>query len=484
MTKKKIFTIGFELPEGDFQNIPFDSNQSLLDADIILYKVGFGDHYASEYYQGKPLFDNYESVRVAQNLQHWRAELVTATNASKLVIVFLAKPLNYFRYTGEQSFSGTGRSRVTTNLVTQVESYTAVPNITSVEPKSGSEVRLTKEGSYLAPYWKEFEEYSEYEAFIKGKFSHVFLKTKTGNKTVATAVHSKGSLLFLPPLRYDEDKFVKYDSKKEEEYWTKEAVKFSKQLATALVALSNSILRGRLITPPPQWVLDSVYTTCEEGAFHREIVKVSKKISKLQKQRTELEERFDEVGLIRALLFEQGKPLERAVRDALTLLGFSAVPFRESDSEFDVIFESPEGRCLGEVEGKDNKAVNIDKFSQLERNLHEDFARENVTEYAKGVLFGNAKRLKPPAERGEAFTSKCITAAKRVGFALVRTPDLFKPVRYLRSTPDPEYAKNCRNAIFETKGDIVVFPTVPISSISDVQEVEDKTEPSGDVKPE
>lgn len=28
--------------------------------------------------------------------------------------------------------------------------------------------------------------------------------------------------------------------------------------------------------------------------------------------------------------------------------------------------------------------ANIDKFSQLERNLQEDFARDDVTEYAKG----------------------------------------------------------------------------------------------------
>ena len=484
MTKKKIFTIGLDLPEGDFQNIPFNSDQSLLDADIILYEVGFGDYYTSEYYQGESLFDRYISVRVTKNLQHWRSELIAATNAAKLVIVFLAKPLIYFRYTGEQKFSGTGRSRATTNIVIRVESYSAVPNITFAEAKSGREVRLTKEGSYLAPYWKRFAEYSAYEAFIEGKFNHTLLKTKTGNKIIAAAVHSKGSLLFLPPLRYDEDKFVKYNSKKDKDYWTIEAVKFSKHLATTLVALSNSILSDRLITPPPQWALDSVYTTREEGDFHYEIVKISEKISKLQKQRTELEELFGKAGLIRALLYEQGKPLERAVRDALTLLGFSVVHFTESDSEFDVIFESPEGRCLGEVEGKDNKAVNIDKFSQLERNLHEDFAREDVTEYAKGVLFGNAKRLKPPAERGEAFTSKCITAAKRVGFALVRTPDLFEPIRYLRSTPDPEYAKICRNTIFETKGDIVVFPTVPISFTSDVREGEDKTEPSGDVKPE
>jgi len=374
------------------------------------------------------------------------------------VIVFLAKPLIYFRYTGDQQFSGTGSSRVTTNSVTQVESYSSVPNITSVEPKSGREVRLTKEASYLAPYWKEFSEYSTYEAFINGKFSYALLKTKTGNKTVAAAVQGKGSLLFLPPLRYDEDKFVNYDSKKKESYWTPEALKFGKRLASALSALWKSILSGRLITPPPQWALDSVYITSEEGALHSELAGISKKISKFQQQRTEVEERLNQAGSIRALLYEQGKPLERAVRDSLRVLGFSAIPFAESDSEFDVIFEAPEGRCLGEVEGKDSKAVNIDKFSQLERNLQEDFAREEVKEYAKGVLFGNAERLKPLAERGNAFTSKCMTAAKRVHAALVRTANLFEPIRYLRSHPDSDYAKACRKAILGTEGNIVEFP--------------------------
>ena len=484
MAKKKIFTVGLDLPGDDFDYISFDSDQSLLDADIVLYEVGFGDHYASKSYEGEPLFDHYSSSRVTQNLQHWRSELTAATNAGKIVIVFLAKPLIYFRYTGDKQFSGTGRSRVTTNIVTQVESYTPVPNITSAQAKSGREVRLTKEASYLAPYWKEFSEYSGYEAFIDGKFSYALLKTKTGNKTIAAVVQGKGSLLFVPPLRYDEDKFVKYDSKKKESYWTPEALKFGKRLTSALSALSKSMLSGRVITPPPEWALDSVYITPEEETLHSEIAGISKDISALQQQRTEAEERLNEAGSIRALLYEQGKPLERAVRDSLRVFGFSAIPFIESDSEFDVIFEASEGRCLGEVEGKDSKAINIDKFSQLERNLQEDFAREDVTEYAKGVLFGNAERLKPPAERGEAFTSKCITAAKRVHVALVRTADLFEPIRYLRSHPDSDYAKACRKAILGTEGNVVEFPPVPISATVDVREDHDTTEPAGDVNPE
>jgi hypothetical protein len=42
MSKKRIFTIGFELPGDEFEYVPFESDRSLLDADIVLYEVGFG----------------------------------------------------------------------------------------------------------------------------------------------------------------------------------------------------------------------------------------------------------------------------------------------------------------------------------------------------------------------------------------------------------------------------------------------------------
>lgn len=476
--------MGFELPGDDFEYVPFDSDQSLLDADIVLFEVGFGEHVPTEGYQGEPLFSHSRSVRVVQNLQHWRSELAAATSAGKVVIVFLAKPLSYFQYTGQQQFSGTGRSRVTTNIVGRVESYSAVPNVISAEAKSGREVRLTKDAGYISGYWKEFEEYSAYEAFIGGKFTHVLLTTKMGNKTVAAAVHGKGVLLLLPPIRYDEEGFTKYDSKKEETFWTAEALKFGKSLAAALATLADVALGGRLVTPPPAWALDSSFSTAKEAALLAEISGVTRKITQLQQHRTDLEQQLAEAGSIRALLYEQGKPLEQAVRDALVVLGFSAVPFAVSDSEFDIVFQAPEGRFLGEVEGKDNRAINVDKLSQLERNLHEDFAREGVTEFAKGVLFGNAERLTPPARRGETFTGKCISGAKRAHVALVRTPDLFDPVRYLRNQPDAPYAKECREAIFRADGELAVFPQPPISPASDVREGEADATATGDVTPE
>ncbi len=374
MAEKRIFTVGFYLPGDEFEFIEFDSDQSLLDADIVLYKVGFGTHVAIENYQGQPLFDHSTSIRVYQNLEHWRSEIAAATKAGKLVIVFLTKPKSYYRYTGEQRLSGTGRSQTKTNIIAPIESYSAVPNITSVEAKTGREVRLTKEGVYLDAYWKEYGNRCAYEAFIDGKFSHSLLTTKAGDKTIAAAVHAEGALLFLPPIRCDDDTFLDEEAEEDESYWTAEAEKFGKRLAATLIALANCLRAGRVITPPPAWALESSFITVQETDIHSEISKLTTKIIELRERQAALEHQLAKAGSIRSLLFEQGKPLEEAVRDALVIFGFTAKPFTDGDSEFDIIFESPEGRCLGEVEGKDNKPVNIDKFSQLERNLQEDFA--------------------------------------------------------------------------------------------------------------
>ena len=104
---------------------------------------------------------------------------------------------------------------------------------------------------------------------------------------------------------------------------------------------------------------------------------------------------------------------------------FDAERYCEGESEFDAVFFSPEGRFLGEAEGKDRQPINIGKLDQLERNIREDFAREGVSEYITGVLFGNPYRLEPAEKRGEPFTNKCMASAKRSGVALVFTPDLF-----------------------------------------------------------
>lgn len=174
-----------------------------------------------------------------------------------------------------------------------------------------------------------------------------------------------------------------------------------------------------------------------------------------------LEAEMEEARLLQGLLYETGKPLEDAIIKALRILGFEADNYTDTESEFDAIIKSHEGRFLGEAEGKDNKGINIEKMSQLERNIQEDFSRDDMDEYAKGILFGNAYRFKPLSERNEYFTAKCIAAAKRLGTALVRTPDLFAIAKYISESQDLSYATICRKKMLDTSGEVVVFPQIP-----------------------
>ena len=95
-------------------------------------------------------------------------------------------------------------------------------------------------------------------------------------------------------------------------------------------------------------------------------------------------------------------------------------------------------------------------------NILEDFERDDVTEPAKGILFGNAFRLTPPSERPpEPFTAKCLTAAKRNGTALIQTSDLFEVAKALSDKFDEQFAAACRSAILSTSGSEVQFPPAP-----------------------
>jgi hypothetical protein len=104
--------------------------------------------------------------------------------------------------------------------------------------------------------------------------------------------------------------------------------------------------------------------------------------------------------------------------------------------------------------------TNTEKLDQLLRNIQEDYAREEIQDFSKGVLFGNAHWLKDPAERQEWFTAKCVSGAKRFGVSLVRTIDLFIVARYVKESGDAQFAEVCRKVIFDSSGE-VSFPEIP-----------------------
>lgn len=457
----RIFTVGREIPGNAAEYVAFRSDKSLFDADLIVFTPTFADYESHEGYGGKPLISEADSPALMQDCAHWRGEIKAAVDAGKIVFVNLVRPAEVYYDTGQRTFSGTGRSRVTTRGVAMANSYDSIPiRLDGLVPRGGTEISPVGDLGALAVYWNEFGPRSEYEVYFESKGVEPILGTKKREKVVGALARSKGggALVLLPPVKWDETALTY--TRGESTFWRKEGTILGNRLLGALLGASEALRRQGKRTPLPEWATGASYSLPIEEQLRAEASDIDRQMSALADRRADLQKNIEDAGELRALLFETGKPLEAAILRALRILGFQAESYRDAESEFDAVFTSTEGRFLGEAEGKDTRAINIDKMSQLERNLQEDFAREGVTAFAKGVLFGNAFRLQAPGERGDYFTEKCVTAAKRLGVALVRTPDLFYAVRYLSANNDQAYSSACRQAMFAAQGTIVAFPEV------------------------
>lgn len=496
MPNKTILSVDCEIPGGLSEFVAFDSNSSLLDGDIILFNADITEFRLSCLtYQGKPSLDDDHSFRLRETVDHWRRELREASSAGKTVFIFLQELQEVFIATGEREHSGTGRNRQTTRMVTEFDNYRSLPITMTPTTSHGKAMKLTREGSLIADYWREFREHSLYKVLIEGKIGNPLVVTKSGEKTVGSLIRHKdgdGAIVLLPFLAmwndafYEETQLPSADddgepAEEDEEIadedgaeerpevelaWTTEGIAFGKKLLNCLLEIDSALRAQTAVTPAPDWSKSADYAMPREAELRRELIVVEGKLESLEERKGQLKNELLTESLPKRLLYEKGKPLEAATLHALSVLGFSATSYRDSESEFDVVLECAEGRVLGETEGKDNKAINVQKLRQLEMNIHEDFERDEVSDLAKGVLFGNAFRLEPLEQRGEFFTEKCRTAAERSGTALVRTPDLFRIVQYLSTTEDLEFATQCRQAILSTAGTTVAFPEIPVSSVT------------------
>lgn len=463
---KRVLSVGFVFP-GDFvEFVSLDTRRSLLDADIVIFRPSVGPFYRLQpltpRYQGQPSLADDASFELKDAAAHWRQQIQLALTAGKTVFVFLPTLTPVWVNTGQRNYSGTGRNQRTTRIVEPFDNYRMLPSFAeSVVPSEGTQMKLANTVKTLASYWTEFGAHSSYKVVFQGLKVTFSVMTAAGDMPVGcsfTVAGATGRVVALPALTdYDLDP-GEYESGK----WSKEDRRLGQRLLSALLSVDEAFRAGMTMTPPPDWAGGDDLLVGRERELRQAILAIDREVEAALMRKADLSKELTAEGKLRGLLYENGKPLESAILVALRLLGFEAEPFKDAQSEFDAVFVSPEGRFLGEAEGKEGKAVNIDKLRQLEMNIQEDFEREGATEYARGVLFGNAYRLQTPEARPkDFFTAKCLTAARRSQTALVRTPDLFFAARYIRDTNNQMYAQQCRRAILEQGGKVVQFPAVP-----------------------
>lgn len=465
MATKTIFTVGFQLPTSDiFQYKSFHSNSSLLDADIVLFepRLVYQSDYINPTFQGKPSLSETSSTQCMEAIAHWREELKISFESGKTIFIFMQSMEQVFYNTGQKQYSGTGKNTRTTNIVDIVENYKMIPiDFKNKKIANGKNIKFTQEANFLKSYWELIKDFTEYQLYFEYEKAKPLILTKSGDKTVGAMLRNDkgGTILLLPPLDLPKD-FTQSSLDGKQELWTQKAIQFGKSLLSQIVAIDKALKSSVESTPPPEWLSEKQFQLDIEQKHIDEIDKLNQKIEKLKSQIEQKQNDLSTHSLSKKLLYENGKPLEYAIIDALQTIGFKAENYDDGKSEFDIVFESDEGRFIGEAEGKDSSAINVHKYQQLERNIAEDFARDDILVHAKGVLFGNPFRLTHPHERKEFFTQKVLDSAKRTEIALVNTHELFEVVKYLKDTNDEDYAKLIRECFKNVSGEIVKFPSL------------------------
>ena len=469
MVNKIIFSVEFDIPSIPDNYVSFDSKQSLLDADIIVFRPHISGDYSLDgfngSYNGKPCYRESSSFKIVEQLKHWNRELSTAFKAGKTIFIYLDSYYDFFVYNGKRSVSGTGRNAKTTNFVSECNNYKCIPFISdeNIVCSKGKIIKTTSNLGILSSYWNEFSEYSEYECYIQTEQCIPALTTRGGNNTVGAVIKGnkdvgEGNIVILPKLILDSPEFTEIREDKKE-YWTKEALKLGNKLINCLLQIDKILKEESEASVLPDWANQKKYQLPKEILITEEISKIDIKMNELKDKKQKLEDDLKEECKLKRLLYEKGALLEDAIIHALKILKFKAKNYKDSDSEFDAIFSCKEGCFLGEAEGKDNKEIDVTKCRQLSGNVREYY--EKFDKFPKGILFGNAKRLTEPKDRKTIFTDKCLTLAKIDKLVLINTCDLYLVCKYILESNDSQYIEDCRKTIFNTESGIIKFPKIP-----------------------
>lgn len=439
--KLRILSVDLELDNEQITNAGFTDAPSFHDFDIVLIDplgvtnfLGEQDH---EYKYGVLTLD-YDvkgtNEWVRKTINHRRKETEHFLSLGRLLVCILRCPHVAYLCSRRDDWPRPGEKE------NWVDNYGWFPlggaadsMILILRESRGSKIDLTNPRHPFAPYFNTLNDDLHYEAYLdQAKTPYYFEDLHTiaethGELPVGFGFKLQGGqVVFVPPV-------------KEPDF---------KKLADILLSCVSATIGTVEETEPPPWLPD--YKASVPGLLQLE--------KKIETQTAELQEftaQLDDLGEQKAerekylkLLYEQGKfQLEPVVRDAFSLLGFTVKEAEPSDG----LLISDEGEALLEVEGKDNKAINIDKCRQLLDNVLDD--EKKTQQLKKGILVGNGFRLKNLGERTEQFTLRAIESATGNHFCLLTSAILFHLVcQVLEKRDNGELKTQIRKQLLATDG--------------------------------
>ena len=200
----RIASVGQRFVHPTVDNFRFGSPTSLLEYDVAILDVRewLEEYPPEDYYNGLPSLDAHRTAQLLRDVKRRSREIRTLLDLGRLVLVFTSPPCACYYDTGKRSYSGTGRNRHTTVVVSEFDLCRVIPADYETVEASGSSMQFVGDDR-LAAFWRANKGATAYGAqFTTAPGKPWLTVSRTTTVVGAYLPVGKGMLVFVPDLTY------------------------------------------------------------------------------------------------------------------------------------------------------------------------------------------------------------------------------------------------------------------------------------------
>jgi hypothetical protein len=437
----RLLSLDYEPVYDDAALASFTGDDSVFDYDAVIWDPGrtFVDYtrFSDSRHQGLLSLSEGLSVRVQADTLRRRLEFDEFINSGRSMVSIVRPPLQCYVDSGQRTYSGTGRNRITTNLVRTFDLLSALPvKDVRFERASGTRIQLDGDGP-ITRLLQKYKKFLKYQAVMTNAPGTILARVSGTQRVISSMLRSTngGYLILLPDLQFE------MEESEEEEDFLPEAEQFQNDLLSAIEDLHGSKVVSR-----PAWA--ERYSTDEQQELH---TKIARQQSVIEVARAELAglQRAQEAADIKDQLFlGSGRALDLEVKKVLEILGGTVTEPEPGRDDWRVAF--PEGDAVVEVKGVSKSAAEK-HAAQLEKWVAG--ALEATGKSPKGILVVNTWRELPLEDRThEDFPSQMIPYCRGRNHCLITGLQLFIVRAEVEATPSR--AEYWRRTLLGTSGKV------------------------------
>ncbi len=436
--------VGFDTDvEGqDIDHTRFRSRKSFLDYDLLIWDPStlVHDYMSYESYQGLERLTDDDSARVVGDLDRRRREMKEMLELGRSVVVITPPPQRCYVATGEKQYSGTGRNRVTTHMVTELNLMAALPlkNYETVQAV-GSNIEF-RGGEPFSAFWRANKANLGYQAYFSKPVGTPLFLIEGTQRVVGShlLIRDNGHLLFLPSLKIEQ----LYENPDLTEEEVENAVE---EFIESIVALVTELRRrtGEFELPP--W--SGKYNLPDENTARSELKDLNEELNDILAKVSQQKQVIAELEAYKILFTGTGKALEAQVRRVFEELGFTVQ--EERPGRDDLILEYEDLVAVVEVKGVSKSAAEK-HAAQLEKWVSEYYSSHGTN--PKGILVVDTFNDTPLIERTKkSFPDQMLPYSQNRGHCLITGLQLLG--MYLDCKDKPEKRAEMIKKIFDTVGE-------------------------------